>query len=160
MRCHELREKMVALCYGEQDLDAEASAHLSSCQACQEFAAQNRALDRVLAEDTDEPASLGFDTRFFARLNEQKQRRRLPQWRWWQLGAVSFVTAMVAVVVAVSFRTPGGFAGPDIELAMNLDLVENFEVISHLDEVEALDVLTQLKSADLSAVRIMEGDKP
>jgi predicted anti-sigma-YlaC factor YlaD len=155
MQCDEARASLVASRYGGEVVSAEAAAHLESCASCRAFAEQEATLDAALATETNEPPGPGFDTRFFARLRAQKERKR-----WWGLGLGALATATAAILVLALPATRGPAMGEDLELAMNLDMVEELELVARLDDVEAFEVLAALTPEEMDAVVGAEEAQP
>jgi hypothetical protein len=155
MRCHDVQEAVIAARYDGLEASAEVRAHVASCASCSAFAAESAAVEGLLASDSDEPARPGFDTRFFARLADEKAKRQTKVWRWPRLAFVSFGTALAAllVVVVVSRSEPREDAAgaTDLELAMNLEMIEELDVVAKLDEVEAFEAMAQADAAELDA---------
>ena len=131
---------------GPAALDPDVRAHLSSCAECRAGAAQEEALDRVLGADPNVEPRPGFDTRFFARLEQQRARKRV-RWLFAGLGLPALAAA------AALLLTHRGATQDDLELAMNLDLVEDMEMLRRLDEVEAFAELQDVDVGDIEAVR-------
>jgi hypothetical protein len=151
MQCRKVQSSLVAARLAHEPLAAEAQRHLAACSACQRFAARDQALDGLLAGDTDESPRPGFDTRFFARLaSAGGQARTARRLRWWGLGALAG-TAVVAVALVIDWRGRAApdVDAPDIALAMSLDLMEDYEIVNHLDEIEDLEIVAQLGPDEL-----------
>lgn len=104
------------------------------------------ALDRILALDEDQPVRPGFDTRFFARLEEHKREARRPRaWRRWTIGLATLsaaAAALVMVVLPVGKETP--MSPQELALVMDLELLEDYELVRDLEVIEAFETLAQL----------------
>lgn len=170
MRCERARELLSEVGYGADEAEPELRAHLAQCAACRAVQAQHAALDRVLALDEPAVARPGFDTRFFARLEQEKtsaQRVRARRRFVWALlplcaaaGAALLFTARPASLtppvpadVRPAVATPAAEIEPDdLSLAMDLELVEDIDVVQQLDELEDFDVLSQVDADELERV--------
>jgi predicted anti-sigma-YlaC factor YlaD len=149
MRCDEAKEALDAARYeGRAAASGEARAHLDACADCRAFEARSHVLERVLAVDAGTEPRPGFDTRFFARLDEIKRSRRR---RWLLLGLGSSALAAAAGWM-VFVRSPRQEPADDVELAANLEMVEDLDLLKRLDEVEAYAALSRLDPADVEAV--------
>jgi hypothetical protein len=144
MQCSELHRRWVDARYSSAGLDAEATAHVAGCEACQAYIANAERLDALMAEDRDEEPRPGFDTRFFARLAEAKSvRRRFLDWRW-LLPTGAAATAAAGLFL---WMTSAGQAPPmasDLELAMNLEMLQAYEVVRDLEQVETYERFADL----------------
>lgn len=158
MRCARAREALGAARYEPAGVDGAVRTHLESCAACRAHLDEARRLDGVLAADADEPASLGFDTRFFARLAEEKQAHEMSWTRRWVLGLTGAgAVAAAGLAVAVVTRRTGDDATVgdasldprDLELAMDLELVEELALLRQIEEIEAYETLAELRLEEL-----------
>lgn len=154
MRCEEVRNVLAT--EPEQERSPETRQHLDDCDPCRSFGNSSRVLDDLLAADADQPPRPGFDTRFFARLEEQKAAaEKRPSWWRWSVVGLAGAAAAAGLVVALN-------AGPttaierDLQLAMDLELIEELELLKQLEEVEALEVLAQV---DLAELENLAGEK-
>ena len=159
MRCEDAREQLSEARYGGAQ-PAALEEHLAGCSECRAAQAAQLALDGWLANDESAVARPGFDTAFFARLEQERaeaQRRR-----WTRLGFLLLpVAAAVALVVlrqaapdapAPEAALPPELAREDLELAVDLELVEDLEVVQHIDELEAFDTLADVDEDELEAL--------
>jgi hypothetical protein len=96
------------------------------------------ALNKLLAADGDEEPRPGFDTRFRARLAEMKTKKTR---RAWALGLVSALGAAAAIAIAVVPRAEQQH-DPALEIAMEYELLENYDIVKDLP---AIEVLAQLE---------------
>jgi len=148
MRCEAVREAL-SVARESGALDAAARAHMESCSECRAWSISLRGLDRVLAADETVEPGPGFDTRMFARLEERRRRGR--RWRW--ALAAAGVPAVAAVAILLFARSDARItAEEDLELAMNLDMLEDMALLHQLDEVEAYDVLLHVDLAEIESV--------
>jgi hypothetical protein len=171
MHCEHARELMSEASYDAAGAEPELRAHLAQCAACRAVQAQHAGLDRVLALDEPAVARPGFDTRFFARLEQEKaglQRARARRRFVWALLPLCAAAAAALLVVKrpapVPSPAPHGVppaAAPaptpeiepdDLSLAMDLELVEDIDVVQKLDELEDFDVLTQIDDDELERI--------
>lgn len=130
---------------------AEVESHLAGCAECR--AARDR-LARTLAALAALPAPMapapGFEQRFYARLAREKDARPgLRGWlaaraRWlrWAVPATGLAAAAAVALVVVEQRQDR------LEMARNLDLLENYVVVASLDvgveSAEDVDVVAHL----------------
>lgn len=155
MLCDDLRDALLASRNNAAELEADAHEHLETCAECQSYAGETEALDALLARDEDEEPRPGFDTRFFARLDELKSRPTgswFSRYRWLFAGAAAAATT-AAVILSLSVGgEPTGSMADDIDLAMHLDLLEELEMIRALNDVEAFETLAYVDPETLDAV--------
>ena len=121
--------------------------------------AQDQALDAVLAADADETPRPGFDTRFLARLAERRAAGTRGYRLTWGLGAFAATAAAFVAFLALSDVNHTGFA-EEIDLAVNLELAEDMDVVSHLDDVEAFEVLAAVEPDELDQALENSGRQP
>ena len=126
--------------YGE-GTDADVSA--PEFQAAK---SEMDALDAVLAFSEDEPPRPGFDTRFYAQLEEMKSgAHEAPSWSkrllWW-LAPVGLAAA--ALLVFQTGITPDNMTDDQLAIAMELELFEDFETVRELDTLEDFELIAQL----------------
>ena len=90
----------------------------------------------------------GFDTQFFARLEELKAGKKTSIWQKFRWATVSLgaVAATAALLLTLSTE-PDGRENLDMQIAMELELLENLEVIQNLE------VLKLYKARDKYKVR-------
>lgn len=104
----------------------------------------DEALDRLLAVDEDEPPRPGFDTRFFARLDEHRAASQRPRWLP-RLGLALGGFAAAAAVALFVVTRPGGLlerpSQEELAMAMELELLEDLELVANLEVVEAYEAL-------------------
>ncbi|MDD9932870.1 MAG: hypothetical protein OXT09_04665 [Myxococcales bacterium] len=175
MRCEDARAALDTSRYGDTDRAGEpgakpaveqARAHVEGCTECEAFAERAAALDRMLALDEPQPPGPGFDTRFFARLEEERQsRKRRGLWRWtWALvpAGVAAAVALVGLPARAPTPTDGAAQGEhavlaeippeDMALVMELELLEDLPVLERLEEVEAFELLETIEAEELEAI--------
>ena len=157
MKCKDLQQAFMDAQYDNQPLPPEVDAHLRSCSSCHAFKQNTSALDAFLA--ADEPASPrpGFDTRFYAQLNELKSqesqpplRQLLSRARWWFAGAAVTCSAVLTLFLVQPTALHEGDFNADMPLAMELDLIEDLDLLAHLEEAEDFEILNQLQLGDLN----------
>lgn len=128
---------------------AEVEQHLAACPSCR---AERDILARALAALEALPAppapAPGFEQRFYARLAREAPRRRsfLDALRdrplRWLVPATGLAAALVVAVGVERSRTRS-----DLEMAQNLDLLENYVEVASLGTVETpedVDVVAHL----------------
>ena len=110
------------------------------------------ALDSLLSLSEDEPPRPGFDTRFFAQLEEMKREsQEAPSWirrLTWILAPVGLAAA-VLVVVQVNSSNLDKPNNDQLAIAMELELFEEYETVRELDVLEDFELLAQLTLEDL-----------
>lgn len=153
MKCAELKEMMPELAMGSIEPSAEVQVHLKSCAACAQQLAEFRQTMALLDEwQAPEPTPY-FDTRFTARLREEKAKEQSRGWLAWlprpALAAVAtvLVGASVGLYVAKghrdgkvdeAFKPPvpaavGSAVGDLQTLDQDNDLYADFDVLDELD---------------------------
>lgn len=108
-------------------------------------------LDEILAVDTDEEVRPGFDTRFHARLAEAKNPK--PKKLWWVLvPAVSAAAFALGLMVferhdtQLPAQASNAAAEPsdiDVAIALDYDMLANYDVVAELDTIETFELLAQ-----------------
>ena len=149
MRCDQARETLSTARYQPGGPDATTRAHVDACAACREVASRLSTLDRVLeVEAAIEPRS-GFDTRFFARLDDARTPRSRRPFAWILGAAGASAVGLAVVILVVATRPKVPEPRDDLALVADLDLVEDLAMLRRLDEVEAFALLSQMDPADL-----------
>lgn len=153
MQCRRARKQLSNERYGSP-LSAATREHVHACAACQAFRRQSEQLDQVLDLDSELQAPTpGFDTRFFARLKEEKARpaRKLRGGlRWAFIGFAVAAAAAIALVVAIPMHSPERMSQAEVMLVKHLDLLqEDVEMLRRLEEVEAYELLAQLDPEEI-----------
>ena len=164
MNCSDIERSLVAYLDRRADSAArrEFEAHLSACAGCQARAEQFRALWGVLDGMPVIEPSFAFDARVRQRVAAEPQRR----WLSWLVPQPRLVvaTALLAVcAVWVATTAPLKRQDPtnetvaqeqgqqeDFETIKNLNVLENFDVVTSMD---ALSQLTPMTPPDASATR-------
>lgn len=159
MRCDDVRATLQGNVYEKTQASPEVLAHLEECTDCRFCAAQVKELTRLLDVDEDVEPRPGFDTRFFARLEELKAERAIKEkaswWRRWPVwvAAASLSMSAAAAVVLLGVQPPAtSTLENDLALAMELEMLEDLDLVRQLDEVEVYAVLAQLEVEDLDAM--------
>jgi anti-sigma factor RsiW len=153
MKCNELKEMMPDLALGSLEPSAKVEAHLKSCTTCELYLAEMRQTMALLDEwEAPEPTPY-FDTRFEARLREEKATERSRGWWVWlrhpAMAAVATVLVAASVglyvmkgrqdgIVDQAFKPPVpaavGSAVGDLEtLDKDNELYADFDVLDELD---------------------------
>ncbi len=155
MRCE---DKQAAWLQARQEktavLDAQLERHLIECERCRAFCAAQPALESALGSLADEVGVRpGFDTRFFARLEELKRTearaRSRKRWLW---TIMPLTAAAAALVFVVHTRREDARAQEDAALSAELEMVEDLPVVEKLDEVEAYEVLSNVDLETLDSL--------
>lgn len=110
------------------------------------------ALDAMLAFSEDEPPRPGFDTRFFAQLEEMKREaEEAPSWSkkllWWL--APAGLAAAAALFVFQTGTPVNDMTDDQLAIAMELELFEDFETVRELDTLEDFELIAQLTLDEL-----------
>ena len=146
MKCNEIREMMPDLAAGLSTATPEVNQHLQGCEDC---AAKLNAFRQTMAllEEWKAPEpSPYFDTRFQARLREEKTRQPVGWWAWLRrpvLAGALAITAVVGVTLyergdigrgttATVAAVPGTAVGDLQALDKNDDLYANFDELDDL----------------------------
>jgi len=115
MKCNEIREMMPDLAAGFNAATPEINQHLKECGECEAKLNAFRQTMAMLDEwKTPEPSPY-FDTRFQARLREEKEKAKHPTgwWAWLRRPALAGALAVAAVVGITVFQR-GGITGNNI----------------------------------------------
>ncbi|HET6923176.1 MAG TPA: zf-HC2 domain-containing protein [Anaeromyxobacteraceae bacterium] len=134
-------EELTALLDGALDpaRRSEVETHLAACRDCRgerdRLAAALLALRSLPAPPAPSPA---FEARFWARLAREAHRprgslARLAALRWRLVGPIAGAAAAAAVAAVVVARQRADEAG----MARNLELLDQYELVASLGEVEA-----------------------
>jgi hypothetical protein len=172
MHCERARELLSEAGYAADGATTELRAHLAQCAACRALQTRHAALDRVLALDEPATPCPGFDTRFFARLEQEQATTRRGRARRRFVWALVPLCAAAAVALLLTPR-PASAPGhvprdgqhpdvapaptaqiepDDLSLAMDLELVEDIDVVQQLDELEDFDVLSAVDADELERI--------
>lgn len=157
MRCNDVRATLVQRDHAK--MSAELRDHVAECADCGAYDLQAQKLNRLLDLDEDVEPRPGFDTRFFARLEELKTQRANKEtaswWRRWPVwvAAASLSVSAAAAVMLLGVPAPTTLSlENDLALAMDLEMLEELDLVRQLDAVEAYEVLALLELDDLDAV--------
>lgn len=115
----------------------DVEAHLTTCAACR--AARDRIAAAVAAVAASPPPPApapGLEQRFYARLAREAARPsllgRIGALRWRVLAPVAGAGAAAALALGIAVR----HRAVEADLARNLDLLENFELVASLGSAE------------------------
>lgn len=139
-----VREELTALLDGALDpaRRAEVEAHLRDCPDCavrrDRLAAALSALRALPAPPAPSPT---FQARFYARLAREGQRPSgvlagLAALRWRVIAPLAGVAAAAGVAAVVVVRQRAELAG----MARNLELLDQYELVASLGDVDGADV--------------------
>ncbi len=148
MQCKEALQAILDAQYEGREPPAEAVEALKR-EDCRALLERSRKLDALLAlNDAHEPGP-GFDTRFFAKLEEHKQGKRHPFLP--ALFGTLTVGAATAAVLAVTVTSSPPSVAPEhsvdeIAMIRDLELLEEYEVVEKLDEVETFELLAAVNA--------------
>ena len=148
MKCNEIREMMPDLAAGFSAVIPEINEHLKGCGECEAKLNAFRQTMAMMDEWKAPEPSPYFDTRFQARLREEKEKAKRPAgwWAWLRRPALAGALAVVAVVGITVWRggyppvgpgpvavvTPGTAVGDLQALDKNDDLYANFDELDDL----------------------------
>ena len=159
-----IRAALEAARYNNEPLSPEIATYIRDNPSAQAIEREVLALDAALNLDEDQPVRPGFDTRFFARLEDQKKEAVAPSVGIWQrlrwaLAPVVMVGAAASVVLFVDTTPQPSTMDPDLQLALELELLEDYEVVEQLDELEELELLAQLSLDDFDDLESSDNGK-
>lgn len=157
MRCEAYQEAWLQARYAEHAPQPRVREHIETCVDCQRFTRGQKQLDRQLEHEQPIEPGLGFDTRFFARLEAERAQAKLPRSPWRRPALwLSWASLAAALALALLLFRPAREAQPsldeDVALMRELELVEELPMLRKLDEVEAYEVLARIRSEDLDAL--------
>ena len=151
MRCEDVRAGWLEARYARSELPPELHEHVRGCVSCADFCAAQEALEVSLQSMENVSAGPGFDTRFFARLQEQKQQKqaaRAVSWTrrlWW---ALLPLTAASVAGVLVYQRSQAERETTDAAVAADMELLQDLPVVEQLDQLEDYEVLANVDVSD------------
>jgi predicted anti-sigma-YlaC factor YlaD len=150
MKCNEIREMMPDLAAGFSVVTPEVNEHLKGCGECEAKLNAFRQTMAMLDEWKAPEPSPYFDTRFQARLREEKEKAKQPVgwWAWLRRPALAGALAVAAVVGITVFehggRNTGGEQGPPIIAGTAVGdlqaLDKNDDMYANFDELDDLQV--------------------
>lgn len=158
IRCGKCAKHLSALLDGEISgpLAEAVQAHVERCPSCAGQLARLRALHSALDDLPSPRPSEGFDGAFARKLQDAKRAQRTtatqPRWGRWRVPAFAAAAGVCAVVITVAvlaLRSPPTAplpAGKELELAMNLELLQDYDVVANLDALEDFEVVERLES--------------
>jgi hypothetical protein len=152
MQCEAMREAWLAAQYAKTEPSPDVREHIAGCADCATYARAQPELDALLAQSPAVEVGLGFDTRFFAKLEAERARSRQRR-RWLWLAPLPLCAALVLALI-VQLREPPPIehaSAEDTMLARDLELVQALPVLRNLDEIEAYETLAQVDDAELVA---------
>lgn len=155
MSCSKCKKNLVALLDGELDsaLTTDLRDHLAGCASCQGELAKLDGTLEAMARHRAPPPSPSFDSDFARRLRLAKaEREEKPKRarRFWMFGGFAGAAAAAAIALFALGVWRNGPTAPakvaEIELAQNLELLENYDVVSSLDALEDFEIVSNLDS--------------
>ena len=152
MKCNEVRQLMPDMALGLAEASAEAGEHLRSCGECAAKLNEMRKTMALLDEWQAPEVSPYFDTRFQARLREERAKEVVPRGflAWIRKPVLAAVATILFVAGAVWFRgdfshqqqvaqapvyvpaQPGSAVGDLQALDNNHDMFSDFDVLDDL----------------------------
>lgn len=158
IRCSKCTKHLSAFLDGEipEALAEAVRAHVAGCPACAERLERLRALHGALDQLPTPQPSDRFDGAFARRLQAAKRDQRAavsasrPRWGWRLPAFAAAAGVCVVVVVAVLAlrspqpRTDAPDAGDELELAMNLELLQDYDVVANLEALEDFEVVERM----------------
>jgi predicted anti-sigma-YlaC factor YlaD len=155
MKCNEIRELMPDLAAGFSAVTPEINQHLKDCGECEAKLNAFRQTMTMLDEWKAPELSPYFDTRFQARLREEKEKAKQPAgwWAWLRGPALAGALAVVAVVGITVFQRGGITTGPPIITAAPGTAVGDLQALDRNDDMYAnFDELDDLQvQSDVTA---------
>ena len=149
MKCNEIRELMPDLAAGFSAVTPEINEHLKGCGECEAKLNAFRQTMAMLDEWKAPEPSPYFDTRFQARLREEKAKQPASWWAWLRRPALAGALAVVAVVGITVFERGGPNPTPGSQIAVVAPgtavgdlqaLDKNDDVYANFDELADLQV--------------------
>jgi predicted anti-sigma-YlaC factor YlaD len=152
MKCNEIREMMPDLAAGFSEVTPEINEHLKGCGECEAKLNAFRQTMAMMDEWKAPEPSPYFDTRFQARLREEKEKAKQPAgiWAWLRRPALAGALAVIAVVGITVFERGGpnphgGEQGPIVAVAGTAvgdlqALDKNDDMYANFDELDDLQV--------------------
>ena len=151
MKCNEIREMMPDLAAGLTAATPNINQHLQGCKECEAKLNAFRQTMALLDEWQAPEPSPYFDTRFQARLREEKATQPAGWWAWLRRPALAGALAVIAVIGITVYErgdnrhiitaqnngqtitvTPGTAVGDLQALDKNDDLYANFDELDDL----------------------------
>ncbi len=159
MKCNEIREMMPDLAAGFSAVNPEINEHLNGCGECEAKLNAFRQTMTMLDEWKAPEPSPYFDTRFQARLREEKEKAKQPTswWAWLRRPAMAGALAVIAVVGITVFERGNG-RGTDISSNGNPPVVagtavgdlqaldKNDDMYANFDELDDLQVQSDVNA--------------
>lgn len=157
MRCEEAQPLWLQAHAAEASRGEALEEHMAHCVDCTAFAAAQVQLDGLLALDEDQPPRPGFDTRFFALLEDEKRAAHAPsgvaavlQWLLPGLAVAAAVALLVTGQPAVETASTSVPTAQDAsrveaaEVAMGALLEASEEAVEDLAVAQDLELLKEL----------------
>ncbi|MEL6547073.1 MAG: hypothetical protein AAFQ82_20775 [Myxococcota bacterium] len=157
MQCKDALQAVLDARYEGREPPPEAMKVLQQPE-CRELLERARKLDDVLGLDEPHEPGPGFDTRFFAKLEEQKRSRSKRFLPWVGALAVGAAAATIFVLAPPKVDEPADPNGAELAMMRDLELLEEIEVVEKLEEVEAFELLAALDPDTLD--RLIEEELP
>ena len=157
MQCKDALQAVLDARYEGREPPPEAMKLLQQPE-CRELLARARMLDDVLDVDEPHEPGPGFDTRFFAKLEEEKRRRSKRFLPWVGALAVGTAAATIFFLAPPKLDEPPAPNGAELAMMRDLDLLEEIEVVEKLEEVEAFELRAALDPETLD--RLIEEELP
>jgi len=155
MTCRTCHKHLSAWLDGELSaaLAAKVKTHTESCPACAVRAEKLRNLLGLVDGLPPLPLSRDFDAQFARKLLRAKQQRiaamAQPRRQWWKIPAMATAAAAVSTVViamVLFHRLPAGNRPNEMDMARNIELLRDYQVVSNLDALEDFEVVASLDS--------------
>lgn len=103
--CSAIRHQLEAVEYDLESLPSDTTAHLTTCAACQAYAAQMQHLRAILAEQPRVLPPASFDAQLRLRLGQESHRFREPVLAWIPTPVLAAVALVIVVTSVLAVRS-------------------------------------------------------
>jgi len=129
-----------------EPLEARIRTHLESCSICRDELEGLMMMDRLMGELPDIEPSSGFDRAFWQKVSEKEtQPDRFSFIKTfffgWRPYLATAATALIVLGGVVFYESRKGLSVEEIVIAENMDLLQEYDLISRLDLLENWEVI-------------------